>query len=264
MNAGRLGNLHRPKLKVLDLFAGLQGWSKPFRDRGHDVLSLDLESEFGCDITADILEWDPDTLPWRPDIILASPPCEGFTVLTIMKNWTRPTDDPPNAPKTDQARLALRLVERTREVIDKLDPTFWVIENPRAKLRALPVLSLEERVTVTYCKYSESYMKPTDLWGGFPVSWVPKARCVTDAKDPAMNVEIDGELWRVDKQDPVDSEGRPKPCHRAAPRGSRTGVQGELLYKGGVSKSRKELAAIRAEVPEELALSICEAAERDL
>jgi hypothetical protein len=103
---------------------------------------------------------------WHPDVVLSSPPCEAFSVMTIGRNWTR-----EHEPKTDKARLATALVDASITVNDRLEPRFWVIENPRAKLRKLDLMLWMERVTVTYCQYGEPFMKPTDLWGKFPPSW---------------------------------------------------------------------------------------------
>jgi hypothetical protein len=141
----------------------------------------------------DILTFDPvRDMPWRPDVVLASPPCTGFSVMRIGRNWTM-----DNQPKTETARTGLRLVERALWVIDRCGPEFFVIENPRAKLRALPVLQHLFMRTVTYCQYGEERMKPTDLWGGFPPSLVLNEACKNG-----------------------------DPCHISAPRGSRTGTQG--------------------------------------
>lgn len=184
-------------MRVLDLFSGLRGWSEPFEARGHECRTLELDKKF-ANITyyMDILEFAKDPAAvlgdWRPDIILASPPCEGFSVMQIGRNWT-----PEGEPKTDKARLSVKLVEATRQTIRLLNPRFFVIENPRAKLRKLPVMADLERRTVTYCQYGEHRAKPTDLWGGFPPSLV--------LKQPCKNGD---------------------PCHVAAPRGSRTGTQG--------------------------------------
>lgn len=223
-------------LRCLDFFAGLGGWSAPFRERGHEVLTLDYDRRFAVDFCEDILTWDPASLPWRPDIVLASPDCTGFTVMNIGKNWTRPTDDPPNAPKTDSARMALRLVERTRELLAVLEPSFFVIENPVDKLRRLPVVSDLERQTVWYCHLGETNAKPTDLWGGFPPSL---------GLPPVCHARREGHAADCCCAD-----------HAAAPRGSKTpgsvqGVQG------------KNADAIRSEIPFELALRVCLAAERD-
>jgi hypothetical protein len=234
-------------MKVLDLFAGLGGWSAPFLERGHEVYRIDNDPRFEVESHADILTLTAADLPWRPDIILASPPCESFSVLTIGRNWA-----PGRVPKTDGARLAIALVEATRRLIDDLRPAYFVVENPRAMLRTLPMLADLERRTVTYCQYGEPFMKPTDLWGGFPPSFVARPKCRPLAT-----------------------------CHVAAPRGSRTGIQGDgvLRYKGyAVPPSARvgthlnvgkmfgggDRAALRAVIPYELALDVCLAAERDL
>jgi hypothetical protein len=230
-------------VRVLDLFAGLKGWSAPWEKNGHEVVSLDIDPDFECTLTMDIFEFTPSDLPWRPDVILASPPCEGFSVMNIGTNWTKPDDPNPHQPKTERAAEALAMVQRTRDLIAELEPTFFVIENPRAKLRKLPVLADLEMVTVTYCRYGETFMKPTDLWGGFPISWRPKPKCSTDPK--AIYTDEFGVEWRVDKL-------TRQPCHHAAARGSRTGVQADLT------------PAERGKIPEALSLSIMEAAERDL
>lgn len=212
-------------MRVLDLFAGLKGWSEPFRERGHETFSIDLNRKFDVDMHIDILNLQPDQLPWFPDIVLASPPCEGFSVMQIGRNWhgSGCADDCSNcvehAPKTEKAVLAMSLVQKTLELIDILEPTFFVIENPRAKLRKLPMMQKFDLRTVTYCKYGERRMKPTDLWGGFP---------------PALQLH------------PICKNG--DPCHIAAPRGSTTGSQGMD-------------SAESAKIPRLLALDVCLTAE---
>jgi hypothetical protein len=229
-------------MKVLDLFAGLKGWSEPFEARGHEVFSVDLDERFDVSSHADIETLVPGDLPWRPDIILASPPCEAFSVMTIGRNWTV-----GHEPKTEKAELAIRLVEATTRLIDELEPKYFVIENPRAKLRKLPVVAGLDRVTVSYCQYGEPYMKPTDLWGGFPPSFEPKPICKPKAS-----------------------------CHASAARGSTTGIQRGTMrtkFRGGMIEDmsklystdprRHALSALRAKIPEPLALAICLAAEAD-
>lgn len=210
-------------MKVLDLFAGLEGWSNPFRDRGHEVFSTDFDPQFKVDLIKNILDITPSDIPWTPDIILASPPCEAFSVMNIGKNWTGPDDINPHQPKTDRAILAMKILDRTIWLIKELNPKYFVIENPRAKMRKMPIMQEFECRTVAYCQYGMRWMKPTDLFGGFPPSLILRPMCK-----------------------------RGSPCHEAAPRGSRTGIQG------------KHSAEDRAVVPYALALEVCLATEADL
>lgn len=189
------------RLRVLDLCAGLGGLSSGFRERGHDVITLDYEPGFNCNLTMDVREFAKD--PWRHihsvrpdwtsvDVIVTGPPCEGFSVLTIGRNWTR-----HHQPKTDKARLGVELVRAVLEAIRVLQPQWWWMENPRGKLRKLPVAKGIRRITITYCQYGALWQKPTDLWGQWPPSWRAKPMCTPRA-----------------------------PCHVSAPRGSRKGIQG--------------------------------------
>lgn len=179
-------------MNVVDFYSGLRGWSQPWADAGHNIFCVELNPKFPAD-HRDILDFDPlKHLPWKPDVVLASPPCTWFSVMRIGVNWHH-----DGTPKTDKARHGLLLVEKTRQLIAQMDPAFWIIENPVDKLRKLPVMDGVERRTVSYCQYGERRMKPTDLWGKFPPSLVLKPSCKAGM-----------------------------PCHDAAPRGSYTGTQG--------------------------------------
>lgn len=179
-------------MKVLDLFSGMKGWSQPWIDDGHEVFTVEIDTAFDADLHADILKVSAADIPWQPDIIFASPPCTWFTVQSIGRNWT-----PDHQPKTQEAIEGVRLVEKTLDLIDILQPWYWVVENPRAKLRKLPVMEHLLKDTVTYCQYGHTNMKPTDLWHGLPTNWEPREMC-----------------------------NNGDPCHVSAPRGSKTGTQG--------------------------------------
>lgn len=237
-------------LRVLDLFAGLEGWSTPFRERGHDVFSVDFDERFDVDLHADVMTLSPGDLPWTPDVILASPPCEKFSVLAFGHHWL-----PGYKPKHEGTVAAMALVSRTIELIDDLAPAFWIVENPVGMLRKLHLIPYE-RQTVTYCQYGAPFRKATDLWGGFPPSLVLTPMCRNG-----------------------------DPCHVPAPRGSRTGIQSDTAlenkdprviahFTGGMlegmtqhwstSPDRRDMVALRAKIPHALALAVCLAAERDL
>lgn len=165
------------RLKVIDLFSGVGGWSRAFKDRGHDVLTLDNYKHFKTDIVKNILDVTPSDFPWKPDIVLASPPCETFSLLTAYMNWTGLKDKNPHMPKTIKAKLALKVLNKTIELIDQLSPRYFIIENPMAKMRHMQCMSRYERRSVTYCQYGMPYRKPTDLFGVFPPTLKLKPPC---------------------------------------------------------------------------------------
>lgn len=184
-------------MRTIELFAGTRSFSRTAQSYGHVTFTTDLDAIDGQDLIADIRHLDTQDFPYcEPDILWASPPCEGFSVAAIGKNWNH-----DNTPKTDSARLGVELVEHTHRLIDELRPKYWFIENPRGKLRKLAIMEGLTRHTVTYCQYGDVRMKPTDIWTN-AAWWQPKPICKNGS-----------------------------PCHVAAPRGSRTGTQGMKNYK---------------------------------
>ena len=181
-------------MNVLELFAGSRSVGKQSEKLGMNVFSSDLIEFEGIHYPVSILDFDVTKVPFQPDIIWSSPPCTSFSVASIGHHWTGGKG--AYIPKTDGARLGLKLVEKTIEIINHFQPTYWFIENPRGVLRKMEIMKGLKRNTVTYCQYGDERMKPTDIWTNSDV-WVPRPMCKNG-----------------------------DPCHVAAPRGSRTGTQG--------------------------------------
>lgn len=196
-------------MNVLELFAGTKSFSNAAI--GFQTFTSDYDPQFNTDYCVDIMEFDTSKVPFKPDIIWASPPCETFSVASIGYHW-----NVDNTPKTEQAKLGIERVLKTLEIIKQLNPKYWIIENPRGKLRKMSFMEGGEiyRYTVTYCQYGDTRMKPTDIWSNIP-NLVFKPMCKNG-----------------------DS------CHVAAPRGSSTGTQGIKTYKD------------RSRIPDELCKSI--------
>ena len=183
-------------MKILELFAGTASFSNVAKEFEHDIFTSDYDPQFDVHYRVNIFDFDYSKIPFVPDVIWASPPCESFSVASIGKHWNI-----DNTPKSDNAVIGMNMVRKAMEIIEHYNPKFYVIENPRGKLRKLPFMQNHPyRYTVTYCQYGDDRMKPTDLWTNFV--WKPRAMCKNGMA-----------------------------CHIAAPRGSRTGTQGISTYR---------------------------------
>lgn len=67
-------------MKVLELFAGSRSVGKIAEELGMEVFSSDLIAFEGIHYPISILDFDVTKVPFKPDIIWASPPCTGFSV----------------------------------------------------------------------------------------------------------------------------------------------------------------------------------------
>ena len=194
-------------MKVLELFAGSRSFSKVAEEMGMETFTSDIKPFEKIDYVCDILDFDVSKVPFNPDIIWASPPCTYFSVASIGHHWNK-----DHTPKTEEAKLGVKIIQKTVDIIKFLKPDYFFIENPRGKLRKLEVVKGIPRATVTYCQYGEDRMKPTDIWSNFIFEehsllsednklqgWKPREMCFNGNKN----------------------------CHhQPAPRGSQTGTQG--------------------------------------
>lgn len=140
-----------PKLKVLELFCGLGGWSKPWIEQGHEVTGIDFKDFSkqypGRFIQADLMDWEPDQ---HYDIILASPPCNEFSIIKQTRLGNQ------NEMK------GLDLVYRTYYLINKIKPKYHVIEN----VKGLSGFIGQPRERIKYNTHKDG--KTAYLWGDFP------------------------------------------------------------------------------------------------
>ncbi len=171
------------KLKVLELFAGSRSVGKVADKLGFEVFSSDINSFEGIDYACNILHFDYDTLPFKPDIIWASPPCTTYSVAAISHHR------PHGGPLSDAAIEGDEIVKKTLEIINTLKPKYWFIENPRGMLRKQKFMTGLPRTTVWYCRYGDSRAKPTDIWTNHlrsllnPNGWQPRPECKNGNKN---------------------------------------------------------------------------------
>lgn len=213
-------------MKVLDLFAGKGGWSQAFRDRGHDVTRVEIDERYEAERHADILDLTQQDLAGEWDIVLASPPCERFSIASHGTHW-EPLDT-GFAPRTTAAIEGTRLALHALYLINSLQPKAAIMENPRGLMRK--ILPVKPLVTVWYCRYGDlRAAKPTDLWlFGAARSFYFEPEC-------------------SNKRDQFDRCG-----HARARRGAKTGTQANQDYW------------TRSLIPYGLSLSMCEQMEQYL
>jgi len=209
-------------MNVLDLFSGLGGFSQAFKDKGHNVCTVDIDNKFNPDVCKDIMNITKDTFNGILEyygalngnkefqVILASPPCNCFSVASIGHHWKNGLPD-------EDTKKSIEIIKHTLNLIIDLHPKYWFLENPRAMLRTIIG---NPPVTVYYAQYGEDRLKPTDIWGRHPKGF----------KDMQI---ADKSLLDYTK----------------APRGSHTGTQG--------LKNPEE----RAKIPYQLSETICKLCE---
>lgn len=210
-------------MKILELFAGARSIGKAFEARGHEVFSVDWDKSFDdIDLYADISKLTAaDILEkfGQPDVIWASPDCTTYSIAALSRHRKRNAETGVFQPISDYAKFCDECNNHLHNLIRKLNPKFWFIENPRGAMRSMPFMANLPRYTVTYCQYGDKRMKPTDIWSNHPN---PKFK-------------------------PTCSNG--DPCHESAPRGKKTGIQ--------AMSSSKTRSVIPAELCEHI-VNICE------
>jgi hypothetical protein len=157
---------------VLELFSGTGSFSKAAGDRGYRTFTVDNDQKHepdGCQNVMNIEARDVIDTIGVPFIIWASPPCTCFSVASLRYYWNN------GLPKTKETRDAIKLVIHTVNLIRKLNPDYFIIENPRGMMRKIAPLKLFKRTTITYSSYGHPHQKPTDLWHNI-FQWIPRKK----------------------------------------------------------------------------------------
>jgi len=149
-------------MKVLDLFSGLGGFSEAFLQAGDEVVRVEnnpLLSEVPCTSIECVRHVRDRLKSFKEeghairdiDVILASPPCYEFSLA-----YSAPRVKAQR--KGEEWNPSMELVETTLEIIDLIQPRYWIIEN---------VIG-----SATYFKHlgliPHQIMRPYVLYGKFP------------------------------------------------------------------------------------------------
>ena len=200
-------------MNVLELFAGSRSIGKIAEQKGHNVFSVDIKEFKGINLVQDIEFVTSQMIPFKPDLLWASPPCTTYSIAAISHHRNMGKPKTPFAAKSD------RLVLNVLKLIKEFDCKYY-IENPRGYLRKMDFMQGIPRTTIWYCRYNAINAKPTDIFSN-------------NIYNPLFN----NQGW---KPRPMCFNGNTNCHHEAAPRGSKTGTQG---LKGSYERSKipKEL-----------------------
>jgi hypothetical protein len=137
---------------------------------GYSVFNVDIEDKYSPALCADIMQLRLNQIPNRNRVfcLWASLPCTFFTILNIADHWEKIVYSHRQylyVPRSESARLAIKLLEKTIWLIKKINPVYFFIENPRGALRHMPQMNFAPYLyTVSYNDFGADCYKPTDIF----------------------------------------------------------------------------------------------------
>tara|TARA_R110000787_G_scaffold80096_2_gene174565 strand:- start:120 stop:785 length:666 start_codon:yes stop_codon:yes gene_type:complete len=172
-------------MKVLELFSGTHSIGKVCKDKGWEVVSLDLELGGKCPfpncvcgyesdihIEGDIMTWDykKEFNVGDFDLITASPVCTWWSLLRT--SWIgrklkchNGEITTPELLQEDIEKFGVPMVDKVFEIIEYFKPTNYWIENPQTGQMKNYINELIPYYDVDYCMYCDwGYKKRTRFW----------------------------------------------------------------------------------------------------
>ena len=167
-------------MRLLELFSGTGSVGRPWREAGHEVISVDIDPRYSPEICEDILQLSYCKLA-PVECIWSSPPCDQYSRAR--------TRGPPR-----NLVLADSLVAKTIEIIkyfQTLNPDLiWFIENGDSTLlwgREI-AKTLTKYVVVDYCQYNgPGYRKRTKIAHSDNILWNPRPLCDPKSCEQCVN-----------------------------------------------------------------------------
>jgi site-specific DNA-cytosine methylase len=139
----------------LDLCSGSGGFSSAFKSSEKwEVITVDINPRYRPDIVLDLIDAvenrqdHPDFWNIQPDVILASPPCERWSIAN--SHWPLPG-----------IYTATKVLGAVLEIISEMRPRGWIIENPKGRMRWF---LHKPSMTLNLKQFGYTTVKPTDFW----------------------------------------------------------------------------------------------------
>lgn len=149
-------------LTILSLCDHTGNWSKPYRERGYDVVQVDMKA--GHDVRLF------EALPYPVRGILAAPPCTHLA--SSGARWW--------AGKGPDALIeSMAVVDACMRIILLHRPQWWALENPIGRLRTYLG---EPRLMFDPADYGDPYTKRTCIWGDFTAPLMAKVEATEGSK----------------------------------------------------------------------------------
>lgn len=171
---------------ILDLCGGTGAWSRPYVEAGYDVRVITMPD---YDIVKVCIQEFP-----KCHGVFAAPPCDHFAVSGA-QYWKEKDGD-------GRTKEALDVVHACLDVIEYVEPVFWVLENPVGRLGELLKYRLGEiSMVFNPCEFAgwadnpetEAYTKKTCLWGDF---WPLRKKPYTTNKGLIVEEKYNSPLWK--------------------------------------------------------------------
>lgn len=128
-SAKPLKSVHDEPKIILSLFDASGSWSDPYRQAGYHVVQVDIK--LGTSVLDITQGWlSRHVLKFgRVHGVLAAPPCTHFSSSGAQYWKVKDLDG--------RTKEAVELVRVTLRIIQLLDPTWWVLENPVGRIQQL-------------------------------------------------------------------------------------------------------------------------------
>lgn len=161
--------MNKKMRNVVELFCGYGIIAGSFKAKGFNVFLTDIRKRKGVcepDLRKNILQLKASEIPFKKvHVLWASPPCDVWSYASGVFHWNE-----NGTPKTIKCLEHIKILEKTLELINQLNPDIFFIENPRGRLRKWPFFLewLEKHhaviKTLTYSSYGFPTPKPTNIF----------------------------------------------------------------------------------------------------